>query len=63
MELNLLSRLKRFLRRQKWDEERSRELQTYLEAETTENIARGMSTIDARDAARRKLGNLTQIRE
>ncbi len=54
---------KRFFRRAKWDEERTRELQAYLETETTENIARGMSPGDARDAARRKLGNLTQIRE
>jgi putative ABC transport system permease protein len=53
----------RFLRRKKWDDERARELDAYLESETTENIARGMSPSDARDAARRKLGNLTQIRE
>jgi predicted permease len=53
----------RFLRRKKWDDERTRELHVYLETETTENIARGMSPADARDAARRKLGNLTQIRE
>jgi putative ABC transport system permease protein len=63
MELNLFRQLKRFFRREKWDEERSRELQTYLETEITENIARGMSSIDARDAARRKLGNITQVRE
>ncbi|MFZ0819931.1 MAG: ABC transporter permease [Candidatus Acidiferrales bacterium] len=53
----------RFFRRNKWDAERARELDAYLEAEATENIARGMSAEDARDAARRKLGNLTQIRE
>ncbi len=53
----------RFFRRAKWDEERARELQAYLETETTENVARGMSPDDAADAARRKLGNLTQIRE
>jgi predicted permease len=53
----------RFFRREKWDDERSRELQTYLDSETTDNIARGMSPNDARDAARRKLGNITQIRE
>ncbi len=54
---------KRIFRRAKWDDERSRELQTYLESETTENIARGMSPDAARDAARRKLGNITQVRE
>jgi predicted permease len=63
MELNLLRALKRFFRRERWDEERTRELHAYLETETTENIARGMSPTDARDAARRKLGNTTQIRE
>jgi predicted permease len=55
--------LLRFFRRKKWDEERARELDAYLESETTDNIARGMSPTDARDAARRKLGNMTQIRE
>jgi putative ABC transport system permease protein len=53
----------RLFRRTKWDAERARELDSYLEAETTENIARGMPPQDARDAARRKLGNQTQIRE
>jgi predicted permease len=55
--------LKRFFSRAKWDEERARELAAYLETETTENIARGMSPNAARDTARRKLGNMTQIRE
>ncbi|MFZ0819933.1 MAG: ABC transporter permease [Candidatus Acidiferrales bacterium] len=63
MDLHISRRLKRFFRREKWDEERSRELHAYLETETTENIARGMSPSDARDAARRKLGNITQVRE
>ena len=53
----------RFLRRARWDRERSRELQAYLDIETDENVARGMSPEDARHAARRKLGNLLQIRE
>ncbi|HYL74093.1 MAG TPA: ABC transporter permease [Bryobacteraceae bacterium] len=53
----------RFFRRRYWDQERSRELDAYLEAETHENIARGMSPDDARLAARKKLGNPTQIRE
>jgi predicted permease len=53
----------RIFRRKKWDAERARELDAYLESETTDNIARGMSAADARDAARRKLGNTTQIRE
>ena len=50
----------RFFRRRRWDEERARELEAYLEVETDENIARGMSPQEARYAARRKLGNITQ---
>jgi putative ABC transport system permease protein len=53
----------RFFRRERWDQERERELQTYLEIETEENIARGMTPEEAGYAARRKLGNPTQIRE
>jgi putative ABC transport system permease protein len=53
----------RFFRRRRWDEERARELEAYLDIETDENIARGMSAEDARYAAHCKLGNLTLIRE
>ena len=53
----------RFFRRRYWDRERSRELQTYIDIETGENIARGMTPDEARHAAHRKLGNSTQIRE
>ncbi|MCU1262539.1 MAG: hypothetical protein JWO80_5424, partial [Bryobacterales bacterium] len=53
----------RFLRRSDWDDERARELETYLEIETADNIARGMSAEEARCAARRKLGNPTIVRE
>ncbi|MGH9352442.1 MAG: permease prefix domain 1-containing protein, partial [Terriglobia bacterium] len=53
----------RVFRRKCWHEERARELQSYLEIETRENMARGMAEEDARYAARRKLGNSTLIRE
>src|SRR4051794_23645386 len=53
----------RFFRRKQWDEERLRELESYLEQETLDNIARGMSEEAAARAARRKLGNPTVIRE
>jgi putative ABC transport system permease protein len=53
----------RFLQRERWDQERQRELHAYLEIETDENIARGMTREEARYAAHRKLGNTTQIRE
>ncbi|MGH9377753.1 MAG: permease prefix domain 1-containing protein [Terriglobia bacterium] len=53
----------RFFRRKHWHEERGRELQSYLEIETRENMARGMEPEEACYAARRKLGNPTLIRE
>src|SRR2546421_4971313 len=56
-------RLSRFFHRARWDDERARELDAYLAMEADDNIARGMSVVDARDAARRKLGNTTLIRE
>ena len=56
-------RWNRFFRRKQWDEERARELAAYLEIETDENLARGLSPEQARQAAHRKLGNSTLIRE
>jgi len=53
----------RFFRRKEMDQERTRELAAYVEVETQENIARGMSAEEARFAAHRKLGNATLIRE
>jgi predicted permease len=53
----------RFFRRRRWDEERARELEAYLQMETDENMARGMSSEDARHEAHRKLGNSTRILE
>src|SRR5947208_2178347 len=55
--------VRRFLHRARWDDERARELAAHLAIEIDENLARGMSARDARDAARRKLGNTTLIRE
>src|SRR5471030_1662423 len=55
--------IRRFFRRSRWDDERARELEAYLAISTDENVARGMTPADARDAARRKLGNVTRIRE
>jgi predicted permease len=53
----------RFAKRKLWDAERAHELEAYLEAETADNIARGMSPEDALHAARRRLGNQTLVRE
>jgi predicted permease len=55
--------VRRFFRRRRWDEERARELAAYLEIETADNVARGMSAEEARSAAHRKLGNATLVRE
>ncbi len=55
--------LSRFFRRRHWDAERGLEVDAYLEIETADNIARGMTIEAARNAARRKLGNTTLIRE
>lgn len=54
---------RRFLVRGRWDRERARELEAYLQIETDENLARGMSPGEARQAECRKLGNSTLIRE
>jgi predicted permease len=54
---------RRFFRRAHWDRDRAEELRSYLEIETDENIARGMSPEAARRAAHIKLGNTVRIRE
>ncbi len=53
----------RFFRRAKWDRERSEEIESYVQMETDDNIARGMSEREALAAARRKFGNTARIRE
>jgi putative ABC transport system permease protein len=53
----------RYFHRRRWDQERSRELDAYVQIETDENVARGMTPRAARAAALRKLGNPTSIRE
>jgi predicted permease len=53
----------RFFRRAKWDRERLEELESYIQIATEENIACGMTPQAAREAAHRKLGNKTRIRE
>ena len=54
---------KRFFRRERWDRERRAEIESYVQIETDDNLARGMSEPEARAAARRKLGNSTLVRE
>ena len=55
--------LRKFFNRGRWDDERARELDSYVAIETDENIARGMAPDEARLAAIRKLGNRTLVRE
>ena len=53
----------RFFHRREWDRERARELESHLQIEIDDNIARGMSPEQARRAAHLKLGNPTLVRE
>ncbi|WP_051669539.1 ABC transporter permease [Bryobacter aggregatus] len=54
---------RRIFQKRRRDTDLQQELASYLELETADNIARGMSPSEARLAARRKLGNITGIRE
>ena len=44
-------------------EDLDREMRDHIDAETEDNIARGMSHEDARSAAIRKFGNITRVKE
>jgi predicted permease len=55
--------LLRFFRRKQWDAERAAELESHIQIETDRNVEDGMSQVDARAAAYRKLGNPARIRE
>jgi hypothetical protein len=53
----------RYFRRRREDEELAGEIDAYVEIETDQNIARGMSPNEARYTALRKLGNTRRIRQ
>src|SRR5262245_59886270 len=53
----------RFFKRSRRDEEAAREIASYIAIETDETVARGMSPQAAHDAAVRKFGNATRVRE
>jgi putative ABC transport system permease protein len=53
----------RFFRRAKWDQDRLEEIESYIQIETDDNVARGLTPQEAREAAHRKFGNATRIRE
>jgi putative ABC transport system permease protein len=60
---SLASRFSALLRRRTWDARVDEELEFHVGMEIEENIRRGMTPQDARTAARRKLGNMTLVRE
>jgi putative ABC transport system permease protein len=60
---SLASRLSALLRRRELDDRVDEELRFHLRMQTEENIRRGMDPPRARAAARRKLGNTTQVCE
>ena len=53
----------KFLRRGRRDDDAAREIASYIAIETDDNIARGMAPQAAHDAAVRKFGNATRVRE
>jgi predicted permease len=55
--------LTKFFRRRRRDDDAAREIASYIAIETDENIARGMPPQAAHDAAVRKFGNATRVRE
>ena len=59
----LFRKLGWLMRRRSKEEELAAELQFHLEQETAERHAAGMSTQEARGAARRELGNLGLVQE
>jgi predicted permease len=54
---------RRFFQRQNADAEQREELDFYLQVTTEEYVSRGLDAVAAREAAQRKLGNTTLIRE
>jgi predicted permease len=51
------------MKRRRLEEELERDIAEHLAMETEDNIARGMSPVEARFAALRKFGNVTLVRE
>ena len=54
---------RRFFRRRRLDSQIAGDVEFYIEAETDDNIARGLTPAEARAAALRKFGNRTIVRE
>ncbi len=56
-------RLRTIFKRRRVDQELDKELRFHVEQQAQENMARGMSPVEAREAALRRLGGVTQIQE
>ena len=63
MPAEILRRLRRRFLRRDWEAERAQEIEAHLALEADDNIARGMPPGAALDAAHRKFGNVTLVRE
>lgn len=61
--MKLLRRFRALFRKEKLDAEMSEEMRMHLELQTRENLLRGMSPDEARNAALRSFGGLEQIKE
>src|SRR4051794_30603205 len=59
----MFSRCSSFLDRRRLDEELDQELESHIESAVEDNIRRGMTHQQARIAALREFGGVTQIRE
>jgi len=59
----MLTRCTSFLNRRRLDKELDQELESHIESAMEDNIRRGMTQEDARMAALRQFGGVTQIRE
>lgn len=59
----VLSRCGALLRRQKLDEDLEEELRSHIEFAVEENVKRGMSAQEARRAALKEFGGMTQTKE
>ena len=60
---SLASRIAALFQRRQWDRRVDEELEFHIRMETEENIRLGMAPLDARAAARRKIGNTTLVCE
>src|SRR5579859_1450182 len=59
----IFSRCASFLHRHRLDEDLNQELETHIESAIEDNMRRGMARDEARMAALRRFGGITQIRE